>query len=189
MPGVDGAAGKDSVSGLQESVSKVTSQSVVRTTGGRDSNPGAGGGLPPAGDHSPRESLNPSNSTLLRWMFQFIRPVVLLVIIACWWVAAAAATDTLTIGVAGKAVDTIQNIQQVSKSHPLSFRQWVQTPDAGTRRLLWLLKWLGALILLMLVVRYFKETANTRMSMNMVYYIREAVYDKIQRGVRLSRCA
>ena len=29
-------------------------------------------------------------------------------------------------------------------------------------------------------VRYFKETANTRMSMNMVY-IREAVYDKVQR--------
>ncbi len=115
-------------------------------------------------------------------MFQFIRPVILLVIIACWWVAAASATDTLTIGVAGKAVDTIQNIQQVSQSHPLSLAQWLHTPDAGTRRLLWLLKWLGILILLMLVVRYCKETANTRMSMNMVYYIREAVYDKVQRA-------
>jgi ATP-binding cassette subfamily B protein len=180
MAGVDGTAWNDSVSDL--TVSKVTSQSVSRTTGGKDSSPGAAGGLPPAEDHSARHPLNPSNATLLRWMFQFIRPVVLLVIIACWWVAAASATDTLTIGVAGKAVDTIQNIQQVSKSHPLSLRQWVRTPDAGTRRLLWLLKWLGALILLMLVVRYFKETANTRMSMNMVYYIREAVYDKVQRA-------
>jgi ATP-binding cassette subfamily B protein len=115
-------------------------------------------------------------------MFQFIRPVVLLVILACWWVAAAAATDTLTIGVAGKAVDTIQNIQQVSKNHPLSLAQWLHTPDAGTRQLLKLLEWLSALVLLMLVVRYCKETANTRMSMNMVYYIREAVYDKVQRA-------
>jgi ABC-type multidrug transport system fused ATPase/permease subunit len=115
-------------------------------------------------------------------MFQFIRPVVLLVILACWWVAAASATDTLTIGVAGKAVDTIQSIQQVSKNHSFSFAQWLHTPDAGTRRLLQLLKWLAILILLMLVVRYCKETANTRMSMNMVYYIREAVYDKVQRA-------
>jgi ATP-binding cassette subfamily B protein len=126
--------------------------------------------------------MNPSNSTLFRWMFRFIRPVMMLVILACWWVAAAAATDTLTIGVAGKAVNTIQNIQQLSKNHPLTFGQWVQTPEAGTRRLFWLLKWLGVLIVLMLVVRYFKETANTRMSMNMVYYIREAVYDKVQRA-------
>jgi ATP-binding cassette subfamily B protein len=31
------------------------------------------------------------------------------------------------------------------------------------------------------VLRYFREVANTRLSMTMVYYIREAVYDKIQR--------
>ena len=182
MAGVDGAAGKDSVSDLQQPVSKVTSRSPVRTNDGMDSSPGAAGGLPAAHGLSARESLNPSNSTLFRWMFRFIRPVALLVILACWWVAAAAATDTLTIGVAGKAVNAIQNIQQLSKSHPLAFGQWVRTPDAGTRRLLWLLKWLGGLISLMLVVRYFKETANTSMSMNMVYYIREAVYDKVQRA-------
>ncbi|HEY1921444.1 MAG TPA: ABC transporter ATP-binding protein [Tepidisphaeraceae bacterium] len=133
-------------------------------------------------DYSARQGINPSNRTLLRWMFGFVKPVLLLVIIACWWVAAASATDTLTIGVAGKAVDTIQSIQQVSKNHPLSFAQWLHTPEAGTRELLWLLKCLAGLVLLMLVVRYFKETANTRMSMNMVYYIREAVYDKVQRA-------
>jgi ABC-type multidrug transport system fused ATPase/permease subunit len=33
----------------------------------------------------------------------------------------------------------------------------------------------------MLVVRYCKETSNMRMSMNMVFYLREAVYDKVQR--------
>ena len=40
---------------------------------------------------------------------------------------------------------------------------------------------LGGLVLTMVCVRYFKETANARMSMNMVFYIREAVYDKLQR--------
>ncbi|MGD0463287.1 MAG: ABC transporter ATP-binding protein [Tepidisphaeraceae bacterium] len=170
------------MSDLQEPVCKVTSQSGVRTKGGKDSSPGAAGDLPPGKDPSAREPLNPSNATLLRWMFRFIRPVMLLVILACWWVASASATDTLTIGVSGKAIDTIQDMRQVNKNQPLSFGQWLQTPDARTRRLLWLLKWLGGLIVLMLVVRYFKETANTRMSMNMVYYIREAVYDKVQRA-------
>ena len=31
------------------------------------------------------------------------------------------------------------------------------------------------------VLRYLREVANTRLSMTMVYYIRKAVYDKLQR--------
>ena len=46
--------------------------------------------------------------------------------------------------------------------------------SADRRRLL-------GLILLMLVLRYLKEVANARMSMEMVFYIREGVYDKLQR--------
>lgn len=181
MAGVDGAARNDSVNGLQKLVSKVSSQSAVRTQDGKDSRPGAAGGFPSGEDSSARQGGHPSNAALFRWMFRFIRPVVPLVVMACWWVAAATATDTLTIGVAGKAVDTIQSIQQASKVHTLSLRQWLEKPDAGTRRLLRLLKILSGLIVVMVVVRYFKETTNTRMSMNMVYYIREAVYDKVQR--------
>ena len=122
-------------------------------------------------------------------MFRFIRPVVPLVILACWWVAAAAGTETLTLGVARKAVNAIQRIHQVDQGQPLSFHQWLHRADPGTRQLLTTLKILGGLVLVMLVVRYFKETANTRMSMDMVFYIREAVYDKVQRSrLRVPRC-
>jgi ABC-type multidrug transport system fused ATPase/permease subunit len=181
MAGVDGAAGNDSVSGLQEPVSTVSSQSAV-TEGENDSQSGgAGGSFRRAGGQPARPGNHPSNAQLFRWMFRFIRPVTVLVIIACWWVAAAAATDTITIGVAGKAVDVIQGIQRAGTVHGLSLAHWLDRPDAATLRLLRLLELLGVLIVLMVVVRYFKETANTRMSMNMVFYIREAVYDKVQR--------
>ncbi len=40
---------------------------------------------------------------------------------------------------------------------------------------------LAALVSLMAVFRYLREVANTKMSMTMVYYIREGVYDKLQR--------
>jgi ABC-type multidrug transport system fused ATPase/permease subunit len=114
-------------------------------------------------------------------MFRFIRPVMVLVILACWWVAAAAATETFTLGVARNAINAIQTIQRVDASQTLSIRQWLNRPDPGTQQLVHILKILAGLVVLMLVVRYFKETSNTRMSMNMVFYLREAVYDKVQR--------
>lgn len=114
-------------------------------------------------------------------MFKFIRPVILLVVLACVWVAAAAATDTYTLATARKAINAIQTMHQLDSSQTISIWQWLHRPDPETTRLIHLLEALAALVLLMLVVRYFKETSNTRMSMNMVFYIREAVYDKVQR--------
>ena len=81
----------------------------------------------------------------------------------------------------GKAINAIQTIQRIDASQSLSIRQWLNRPDPGTQQLIHILKILAGLVVLMLVVRYFKETSNTRMSMNMVFYIREAVYDKLQR--------
>jgi ATP-binding cassette subfamily B protein len=114
-------------------------------------------------------------------MFQFIRPVMVLVVLACFWVAAAAATETCTLWVARKAINAIQSIHRVDAGHAPSVTQWVESPDPGTRQLIHILEELGGLVLLMLGVRYCKETSNTRMSMNMVFYLREAVYDKVQR--------
>jgi ATP-binding cassette subfamily B protein len=121
-----------------------------------------------------------SNRQLLRWMFQFIKPVKLLLAVACFWVACATGVDTLTIREAGVAVNAIQDIHKTD-SGQTPFVQWAKTPQGPVARLRQVLAVLSGLILLMLFVRYFRELANTRMSMNMVYYIREAVYDKLQR--------
>jgi ABC-type multidrug transport system fused ATPase/permease subunit len=160
----------------------VSNQAVARTTGKTDLNPGAAGALLPEQGARPFSSLViPPNRLLLSWMFKFIRPVIPLVILACWWVAAAMGTETLTLAVGRKAVNAIQAVHAVDSARSAGFRNWLLQPDADTRELLKWLKLLAVLVLVMLVVRYFKETANTRMSMDMVFYIREAVYDKVQR--------
>lgn len=134
------------------------------------------GGFPgqPDSDQIPK-------ATLFRWMFRFISPVVGAVLIACLWVAAATGTETLTIRQAGEAVNAIQCIDRAQTVAANGFRKWLEASDPATRHFRAVLLSLSGLVLLMLVVRYFREVANTTMSMNMVYYIREAVYDKLQR--------
>jgi len=114
-------------------------------------------------------------------MFRFVRPVVALLALAAWWVAVVAAVDTLNLAVARKAINAIQTIHKTEKGQVLPIRYWLSHPDPGTRQLLHIVELLAALVVLMVIVRYFKETSNMRMSMNMVFHIREAVYDKVQR--------
>jgi ABC-type multidrug transport system fused ATPase/permease subunit len=114
-------------------------------------------------------------------MFRFVRPVIPAALVACWWVAAVTGTETLSIRQAGIAVNAIQKISQADTQPPASFRQWITASDPTTGHFRAALLVLSGLVLLMLIVRFFRELANTRMSMDMVYYIREAVYDKLQR--------
>ena len=115
-------------------------------------------------------------------MFTFIRPVIPLALLACFWVGAVVATDTVTLGVSRQAVNAIQSIQKSGVAHSLSLWSWIDHRSSETTRLSHLVEILGGLVVLMVIVRYYKETANMRMSMNMVFYIREAVYDKVQRA-------
>jgi ATP-binding cassette subfamily B protein len=114
-------------------------------------------------------------------MFHFVKPVVHLVAFACLWVAAATAVETLSIRAAGDAVNVIQTIRQTDGGRAAGIVRWVTQADAPTLQLIHILEWLCALVAAMVVVRYLKETSMTRMSMCMVFYIREAVYDKVQR--------
>ena len=136
---------------------------------------------PQAGGGDDADPSGVSNAQLFRWMFRFVQPVKWLVVVACWWVAVSAAMETLSIRQAGEAVNGIQRIQHVEKSAPGGFWRWLEATDPATNQFRHALIVLGVLVGLMLVVRYFKETANTSMSMNMVFHIRQAIYDKLQR--------
>jgi ATP-binding cassette, subfamily B, multidrug efflux pump len=160
----------------------VTNQSVLRTSGKKELSLGATETSFSEPGHSAHFKTHPTNRALFRWMFQFIRPVIPLAVLACWWVAAVVATDTITLGVSRQAVNAIQSIQQSGLVHSsLGFWSWMSHRSPETTRLVHYVEILGGLVLFMVIVRYYKETANTRMSMNMVFFIREAVYDKVQR--------
>jgi ATP-binding cassette subfamily B multidrug efflux pump len=122
-----------------------------------------------------------SNFALLRWMFSFLKPVKSIAVIACVLLACWITFDILTTRQMGRAVDMIKVIHFKDPATRLGFWGWITSADPDATALRGVMLILTALVTVNTVLRYFRETANTRLSMTMVYYIREAVYDKIQR--------
>jgi ATP-binding cassette subfamily B protein len=142
---------------------------------------------PPAAD---RDSLSPvtqvpqtDNRQLLIWMFRFIRPVKGLAAISCIYVALGVGAEVLTTRQVGRATDQIKNLVVSPSSiiHPAGFWSWMRSTDTQASSLRYMIAVLFLLVVVMSVLRYLREVANMKFSMNMVYYIREAVYDKVQR--------
>ncbi len=149
---------------------------IITAKGGQAPAPGSVEGL--GTDPDPTHV---SSKQLFRWMFRFMRPVYLLTIAASLWVAGAAITEVYTIRESGEAVSAIQTIVGAGRPEAISFSHWLWSSDPATVRLRHAVWILAILVLVMLFVRYHKEVANMRMSMTMVFYIRQAVYDKVQR--------
>ena len=120
-----------------------------------------------------------ANPQLLRWMFRFLRPVIGLALICCFWLSAAVGTEILASKQAGQTVNQIKALHTGGTTAADGFWVWIRSAEASGLRHTILT--LGGLVLLLTALRYLRVTAEMRMSMNMVYYIREAVYDKIQR--------
>ena len=115
-------------------------------------------------------------------MFRFLRPVRWVVVAACLWVALAVAVEVLVVNWIRQAVDHIQKLLPNSAAAQVGIWRWFwhdNTPDVASFRRVMLE--LMVLVALALIFRYLKEVGNTTMSMHLVFFIREAVYDKLQR--------
>ncbi len=120
------------------------------------------------------------NAELLRWMFSFTRPVKGLIVLACLWLSLWVGTEVLATRASGEAITQIQKVQ-ISRAAVPAFSKWIMGAEGGAGDLRRVVYMLTLLILATVVLRYLKEVSNMKMSMEMVYYIREAVYDKLQR--------
>lgn len=115
-------------------------------------------------------------------MFGFLRPVRRVVFEACLWLALAVAVEILVAKWIEKVVNLIQKLYTAPQGRVPSFWQWFwrnPLPAAASFRQAMLV--LVGLIIATVVLRYMKEVANTRMSMHLVFFLREAIYDKLQR--------
>lgn len=122
-----------------------------------------------------------SNRFLFFWMFRFLKPVKWIVFSACFYVAMAVAVEVLVVNWIKIVVNHIQHLTSGSTPH-VGFWSWFwRDPSADSQSFRHVMLQLIGLIAFALWLRYLKEVANMKMSMNMVYYIREAVYDKLQR--------
>jgi ATP-binding cassette subfamily B multidrug efflux pump len=135
-----------------------------------------------------------SNAALLKWMFRFLRPVRTQVFFACAYLTFAVGAEVLAVKQTGRATDAIQQIAPVhGPAH--GFFHWLLGPSGrlptlgqivasfhgGPENLPALLMGLVVITAIFLFLRYRRFVSEARLSMMMVYYIREAVYDKLQR--------
>jgi ATP-binding cassette subfamily B protein len=122
-----------------------------------------------------------TNRQLLAWMFGFLRPVWFAALLAVIYVAFAVGTEVMTVNQVARSVNHIQHLHYSAGAERISFWDWTwgPSPEAQTlRHLVWaLILWTAAL----LVLRYLRIVAETKLSMTLVFHLREAIYDKLQR--------
>ncbi len=126
------------------------------------------------------EAGGPRNGELLGWMFGFLRPVVGLTVLASVYLAMSIVAEVLTTRQMGEAANHIKALH-VSHRTGEVFWRWLMGGESEPRRLRYLVGSVGVLVMVLGVLRYLREVASIRLSMTLVYYIREAVYDKLQR--------
>ena len=142
-----------------------------------------GDALGPAAQVNPSapHSASPlSNQQLLRWMFRFLSPVRLLMAVACAYLTLSIAAEVLTTRQMGEAANHIKALHLAS-STTHGFLPWFLGPEPDATQLRRIIAALALVVLALAVFRYLREVATMKLSMTLVYYIREAVYDKLQR--------
>jgi ATP-binding cassette subfamily B protein len=117
-------------------------------------------------------------------MFQFLKPVKMLAVVACAYIVALVGVEIYTLRLTGDTVNHIKKISTAATFNPSSesLRQWFfSDTDYAALHLRLLIVLLMVSVAAMAILRYCREVQVNRFSMQMVFYIREAVYDKIQR--------
>ena len=128
---------------------------------------------------SAAELATPSNLQLMAWMFRFMKPVKLLVVIAGLWLGASVGAEILTTRQFGEAANAVNKVTDSTASE--GFWAWITGPNAQAAHMRHQTQLLFVTMSLLLVMRYLREVSNMKLSMTLVYYIRAAIYDKLQR--------
>ncbi len=120
-----------------------------------------------------------SRHQLLAWMVRFIKPVWGYATVAGLYLAVSILLEVAITYYFGLAVDAIKTVGQ----HPAApgFWAWLRGASPGAHELRRISIILSAFIPAFMLFRYLREVSRAQFSMNMVYYIREAIYDKLQR--------
>ncbi len=115
-------------------------------------------------------------------MFGFLRPVKLLALIACLVLVAFVGIEVLTTRQIGQAVTTIAHLDETAQGVSPSdgFWAWIVSSQPVATNLRGVILPFVGLIIILGVLRYLRETSQMRLSMTMVYQLREAIYDKLQ---------
>lgn len=115
-------------------------------------------------------------------MFGFLRPVKPIVFLACTYLTVWTAAEVLAVRITAEAINGIKAMHFSQSVADEGIWQWLTGVSSEARALRLIVGLLAMVMLGMSVLGYLREVTNAKLSMHMVFYIREAVYDKLQRA-------
>ncbi len=133
----------------------------------------------PAAPAAPAPTASPTNFQLFLRMTQFIRPVWHLAAIACLLVCIWVVIDVSYTRLTGNVLTAVKNAADHGLVSGESFKDALRHPPLSD--ILKMVALLGTLVFLGGVIRFCREFVNTTFSMEMVFHMRAAVYDRLQR--------
>ena len=125
-------------------------------------------------------TLHVTDRKLLVWMFQFLKPVKWLAVLACIYVVVGVALEVMVPWRMGGAIDTINHFTFGTDSASQGFWQWLLSGAGTAGAIRTTVLQLVGLVVLSAGIGYLRNVSSMKLSMGMVYYIRQATYDKLQ---------
>ena len=114
-------------------------------------------------------------------MMSFMAPVKFHVAVTGALVVAGVVAEVFAVRLLKPAIDVVQQLSTEHEVAPASVWEWLCAPEGSGAALRWALIWLMVAKIVLSVLAYFREIARSWQGMSMVYFMREAVYDRLQR--------
>lgn len=129
-------------------------------------------------ENSPSLSLH--DRAVLAWMFQFLRPVWHIAALAGVCLALWIGAEILTVRQTAEAVNQIKLVDAGREVAAAGFWRWLVSDSPSARGVVHAVLILAGLSAAMAVLTFLREVTNAHFSMRQVFFIREAIYDKLQ---------
>jgi ATP-binding cassette subfamily B protein len=118
-------------------------------------------------------------------MFGYLKPVKGLAFLACLYLTLWIGAEILMVRQTAEAINRIELVRPGPVPAEASFLGWLGGQTAAAAGLKQVVLLLAGLSLVKAALTYLREVANMKLSMHKVFFIREAVYDQLQRvGLR-----
>jgi ATP-binding cassette subfamily B protein len=131
-----------------------------------------------ASQHAPE---SPRAANLIGWMLGFLRPVWRIAVAACFWQIAWITTEILLVRQTADAINQIKALSADPLVTSAGFWAWVSGASPESAVLRSTIAALAALALMLAIIQFLREVSGSKLSMHKVFFIREAVYDRLQR--------
>jgi ATP-binding cassette subfamily B protein len=120
-----------------------------------------------------------TNTQLLKRMSRFLWPVRGIASLACVMIFIWAGIDVVFTRMTGNVLTAIKEALKAPKAANETF--WLATHHEPMRTIIYMVIILGLLVIIGGVVRLIREIINAKFTMDMVFHMRSAVYDRLQR--------